>query len=441
MSFRNLRRRLGLLGTWCAVVCCAAMGLCGCKSVPDPIEDIIDDDHHMNTTDKTNGGASYVGSGACKSCHPQVGAWHELHGHGNILTPTLGQPPQFPSEAEGAGVPDPPAGFDWSDISWVIGGYTKRASFAGLDGYLLTNGVDGVDSQWNLDFLPNGTAAGFVEYEPSQVTPKPYDFSCFQCHTTAPAAQDPGFPEFEENRPGFVGTWGEAGVMCESCHGPGSNHFNSVEDRALVDPTKIFVDVTGTKSCFECHNRPFDSRNGKILAGGGYIKNQEQYPELKASGGHSEFACTFCHSPHRSVFYDRAGAIRNDCTDCHSSQNMALHEGKVFARDGYVEALRCESCHMTYATRSASVGGVDVVGAMGRMGDTQTHIFRISTEDVGYEGMFTADGSEVIRDGAGRAKVTVDFVCLRCHNEATDNPFALTIEFASEIAIGMHGGS
>lgn len=435
MSEKTYCQELGMLSVAVGLIC-----LLGCPAMPPPLGD-AEDHEPLNSTDKTNKGADYVGSAACAACHDQVREWHLLHGHANILTQTRGQPPALPAADGRVGVPNPPSGFDWSDISWVIGGYTKRASFADVNGFLLVTGVEGVDTQWNLDFSPNGTEAEFVPYEADRMTIKPYASSCFQCHTTGPEPLDEDVPEFQETRLGFEGTWIEAGVGCESCHGPGSNHFNSFEDQVSVDPSAIFQDVTGDQTCFQCHNRPFDSQDGSIQASGGFIQNQQQYPELKASGGHSEFACTFCHNPHRSVFYDRAGAIRNECTDCHSNQNMALHEGKVFVRGDYVEPLRCGSCHMTYATRSASIAEVDVVGASGRMGDTQTHIFRISTEPVGFEGMFTADGMEVVRDAAGRAEVTVDFVCLRCHNEATDNPFALSIEFASEIALRMHGES
>jgi len=53
--------------------------------------------------------------------------------------------------------------------------------------------------------------------------------------------------------------------------------------------------------------------------------------------------------------------------------------------------------------------------------------------------MFTADMTSVQKDTAGRAAVTVDFVCLRCHNTENGYPFRLTVRSASEIALGIHG--
>jgi hypothetical protein len=119
---------------------------------------------------------------------------------------------------------------------------------------------------------------------------------------------------------------------------------------------------------------------------------------------------------------------------------MALHEEAVFVRGDHSETVGCESCHMPYASFSAAVATAAVVGDEGRMGDTRTHIFRIDADQAGFESMFNNDGSEVLTDTEGRAAVTVDFVCLRCHN-GIGNVFALTPSGARLIADGIHGTS
>lgn len=388
---------------------------------------------YNNTADPTNNSAKYLGSEACRACHPVVAANNEIHGHAHKLTAIQGSAPVFPEQGTRAGVPNPPAGFTWEDVAYVIGGYIRKARFIDHEGYILTNDADGVDPQWNLTFGANGVTTGFVPYEntgkfgPSD--PKPYNYSCFQCHTTGAQAQDGTDPQFQENRPGFAGTWEEAGVQCEECHGPGSNH---VANPAARD---IYVN-SAASACGQCHIRGPDPT--VILASGGFIRHHEQWPELLSSGGHAGFNCTTCHDPHISVNYDRANAIRNECIDCHSDQNMALHQGRVFARGDYVEFLECQSCHMPYATKSAAAATTAVAGKKGRIGDMRTHIFRISTDSVDYKAMFSGDGSSVVQDDQGRAAVTVDFVCLRCHNDV-GSAFSLTISSASEIALRMHG--
>jgi predicted CXXCH cytochrome family protein len=328
-------------------------------------------------------------------------------------------------------VPNPPEGFEWEDIAYVIGGYTKKGRYVNQDGFTLTTGVDGVLTQWNLDFPPNGTQAGFVAYDSSRETPKPYDYSCFVCHTTGPMPQDEDFPEFQDNRPGMAGTFEEAGIQCESCHGPGSNHVSSPEARDM------FVS-TDSQLCGECHDRPFNNGGVVIQASGGYIRHHEQYPELLASGRHSALDCGTCHNPHASTIYDRDNGIIKSCANCHEGVDMALHAGAVYTRGDYSEEVTCESCHMPAASKSATAATADVVGDSGRMGDTRTHIFRIDTSANDYTAMFNAEQNEVVKDAEGRAAVTLDFVCLRCHN-GIGNAISLTLEAASSLAVGLHG--
>jgi len=405
----------------------ASFLLAGCIQVQPPPTD-EGELTYPNTTDATNKDATYIGSDACRACHSSLSEVQSIHGHGHKLTRVQGEPPSFPEAGTRAGVPNPPDGFDWSQISYVIGGYTRKARFIDNEGYILTTGVEGVPTQWNLVFPANATEPGFVPYDPEATERKPYDYSCFQCHTTGAKPQDEDFPEFQENRPGFIGTWEEAGVQCEACHGPGSKHIPDPSARDL------FVD-TRADACGRCHTRGDDPT--VIIAKGGFVQHHEQWPELLSSGAHSAFDCTTCHDPHRSANYDRENAIRNECSACHVNHNMAIHDGKVLARGTYTESLGCVSCHMTYATKSAAAAGAAVVGDVARMGDTKTHIFRIDTSGADFTRFFNEDGGSVRKDSSGRAAVTVDFVCLRCHN-GIGNAFELTLDSASSIARGMH---
>ncbi len=386
---------------------------------------------YFNSTDPTNDDATYIGSAACNSCHPGYAADHLLHGHASALTGIEGQPPAYPAEASQAGVPNAPNGFDFNDIAYVIGGHNKGALFVDTDGFLLTTGETGALAQWNLDFPANGTAAGFAEFAADQVDPLSFDFVQFAALTTGPQAQDSENPSFQDNRPGMAGTFAEAGVQCEACHGPGSNHAPNPGARNL------FVDPTGANSCNQCHVQPFGSDGATIPASDGFIAPQAQYAEMRASGGHAEFRCTFCHDPHVSTTYDRPNAIRNECTACHTDINMALHDGMVFTRGDYVEELSCVSCHMPFAGKRFSSANADVVGDLGRMGDTRSHIFRINTDEATFDAMFNEAGNEVARDELDRAAVTLDFVCARCHNGI--GAFNISLEGLSGVAVRMHG--
>jgi hypothetical protein len=391
------------------------------------------DEIYNNMDDPTNNAAAYIGSRACRSCHTDTGVRHNLHGHANILTSIDGQPPDYPFPAIRANVPNPPDTTEWSDIGYVLGGYTRTARFIDAAGYVLTNDQLGVDTQYDLALLPIRLSGGFAPYEDEGAfleEPKPFDYSCFVCHVTGGAEQDPTSPEFQDNRPGIAGTWVESGVMCEACHGPGGNHIGNPEARDL------YVNRSA-ELCGRCHNYEFASDNLEIRAKDGFLLANGQYAELRASGGHSEFSCIECHNPHAGPNYDRTNSHVAECRDCHADQNLAVHEGLIYVQGDYVEEVTCESCHMPWATLSGSPAPVDLVGEDAQVGDTQSHVFRIRAESVDYTAALNATGDILVRDDEGRAALTVDYVCLRCHH-GQGNVFPLTVQSAGVIGADLH---
>lgn len=382
-----------------------------------------------NPDDSTNDGAAYIGSAACGACHADVAELNALHGHTQALKDVQGVAPDYPSAASRAGVPNPPAGFSWNDVRFLIGGYRHGAEFVSAQGFVMTDGATGVNTQWFLDFPPNGAAASFAPYLPAQVQPLPYRYECFRCHVVNPQQQNPADPRSQEGRPGILGTWSESGVQCEACHGPGSKHAPDPWTR------RMFVDSTND-ICARCHLAGDDP--DVIAVTDGYISPNTQVAELRASGGMAAFNCGVCHNKHASATYDRGRGVINECTACHGDMNLAFHEGVTFVRGDYSEPVTCESCHMPFAGRSNSAGGPATVGTDGgRMGDVRTHIFRIDTTNPTYVQMFSADGGRVVKSAEGEAAVTPDFVCLRCHN-GVGNAFIISAYGATVIGADMH---
>jgi hypothetical protein len=314
----------------------------------------------------------------------------------------------------------------------VIGGYSRGALFVDMAGYVLSTGADDVDAAYTLEYGPSGATAQFVPFRIDQVERLGYEYSRFRRQTTGAVEQSDASPGTQEGRPGIGGTWAEAGVRCEACHGPGSNHVPNPQRRDL------FVDSSNT-NCGQCHSA--GASLDEIPAAGGYTNVFAQWNELQASGGHAEFGCGFCHSPHASTVFDRERGLRNDCAACHVDQNMAFHDGLVFERGTYREPLTCESCHMPFTGRDYAVAGTVVVGDEGRAGDVRSHIFRINpaSSDSGTA-FFSADGATVARDAEGRGAVTLDFVCLRCHN-GLGNAFKIAGAGAPSIATDMHANA
>jgi hypothetical protein len=412
----------GLLGRGVALLALAT-ALGGCPTPPPgPV--------FNNTTDPTNGGASFIGSAACAACHPEIRAVTRIHGHTYALNKLENAPPIYAPEGTRAGVPQAPGDQTFADVSYVVGGYTHDALFLDQTGFIMTDQSVGAASQWNLTDPRNGTVAGFGPNLFDQPEPLPYDFSCFRCHTVGPQPPTTGH-ESQDGRPGIQGTFAEPGAQCEACHGPGSNHIpNPAARTEFVDSSALL--------CARCHTAGPDPN--EILAWHGFIEMGTQYAELLSSGGHSTFSCGVCHDPHASANYDRSTAIRNSCPTCHGDHGIPLHEGVVFQRGDYREEVVCESCHMPLASLTGSIAPESAAGTIGHVADTRTHIFRIDPSPIEASVFFTADGTRVIKDATGRAAVPVVFVCLRCHNDTStaNNSFVLPLKNAAELATNMH---
>jgi hypothetical protein len=382
---------------------------CGGGDVPEPPLDPCEEDPASCLEN-----AEYVGSNACLACHANFNEHHSLSGHNHALKLIEGTAPDYPDQADRAGVPEPPAGFEWFDIDFVIGGYLKGANFVDDEGFLLTDGTAGTESQYNLANPLAQLPAEFVEYLPDQATPHGYDYDCFRCHTTGPESVDTNGGRRQGNRPGIGGTWVQEGVQCEACHGPGSLH--------LPNPSAGNIQVfTSSTFCAKCHADPEGSL--RIAAADEFILGNQQYAEVQASP-HRDFACSLCHDPHASVHYEEDVAIRNDCQACHTDMNMAVHEGVVFEWGDYTETLTCRSCHMPPAARNASSASIPLErGGVARIGDTRSHIMYIETLTTDPLSMFTEDGTEVRRDAEGKAAVNSCYACQRCHH-GLGNAFA-----------------
>lgn len=298
-----------------------------------------------------------------------------------------------------------PEGYEWSDISYVIGGYKWKSRYMDKDGYIITQGLhpanednakdDPGDTQYNY------MTGEWVNYHADEEDgTKPYD--CGVCHTTNWVQnEDPtDLTGNQDMLPGIHGTFDQGGIQCIQCHG-GEMHgdFGNIDSSA--------------EACGTCHYRTAapGAEENVIPASGGFIKHHEQYNEFLASGSHGDFLeCTSCHNPHFKAEF----SITNTCETCHGG--IAASYAKTTMFDYQVE---CIDCHMPLATKSGQVTGP-------HQGDVQTHIFRIDTDPMAN--MFTEDGAFVALDDDGNAAVTLDFACQRCHETASLDELALYAE-------------
>jgi len=323
--------------------------------------------------------AAYVGSENCQTCHQ--GKYDDFieSGHGYKLVKVEGGPPTYFSDDQ-VHVPNPPEGWTWDDVSWVIGGALWKARFVDNDGYIVT----GTNVQYNLE------TEGWVGYHSDEaVGTKPYD--CGRCHTTGWVAVGDGGVN-QDGQPGMHGSFAAPGVHCEECHGPGSRHIAAAMSGGNA-AAEIIRDLdSDAQTCGRCHIR---GDSATIPASGGFIKHHEQYNEI-LSAGHANRRCTDCHDSHISSKRGLDGAITKDCTLCHSAGE--------YAQDFHSNFADCTTCHMPKASKSA-------VAVNQYVGDVKTHIFKINPNADGQ--MFTPDGAFA----NGSTGVTLSYVCYQCHKD------------------------
>jgi len=320
--------------------------------------------------------ADYVGSQACSTCHQGIYEAFKKSGHAWKLNPVVnGQPPQYPFTT----IPNPPDGYTWNDLTYVIGGYGWKARFIDKNGYIITGDAN-AKTQYNFANPIVGKDAGWVPYKAGQ---KDVPYNCGSCHTTGYSPEG-----HQDNLPGIVGTWAEPGIACERCHGPGSLHVKS--------PRGVRMEVDrDAELCSECHRR---GNVEAVNAAGGFIEHHEQYEELYQSK-HIVLDCVTCHNPHVGVIQLRQAGqptTRTQCANCHFKeaqfQNSQVHPA----------VATCVDCHMPRVTKSAWGDAAKFTG------DIRTHLMAIDPTQIKQ---FSEDGKTAL------SQIGLDFACRHCHVE------------------------
>ena len=322
-------------------------------------------------------------------------------GHASALVKIAdGKAPQYPFTE----VPNPPDGWSWTDITYVIGGYNWQARFVDKDGYVVTGkpGATTPDNaygnQYNLANSVLKTDAGWASYHAGEAN-LPMD--CGSCHTTG--YQLGGN---QDKLKGLVGTWAAPGVGCEACHGPGSAHATN----PYATPMKI---DRSSEACGTCHN---SGDMTKAAAADGFIDQRAQYSELFQSK-HIVLQCVLCHDPHKGVVQLRQASLattRTACENCHykeaQNQKVAIHQ-----------SMGCLNCHMPRLEKNA-------VADLARFtGDARVHLMAINPAQ---QGQFSQDGLTSL------PQISLDYACKSCH--IPDGDTALPDDTLLQMATNYH---
>lgn len=327
---------------------------------------------------------AYVGSGTCAGCHQPIAEQYQSSGHAWTLNEVVnGQPPDYPFSE----IPDPPEGYAWEDILYVIGGYGWKAHFIDQEGFIITGPPDGSSdvgylNQFNLPNRWLGTEEAFVSYHAGE-TELAYD--CGECHTTgySPRANQAGLD-------GLIGTWEEAGVTCEQCHGPGSLHASN--------PRGFDMQIERqSEACTGCHTSGMQD----LQVEEGLIQHSDQYGGA-FQGKHQILECVTCHDPHTGVRQRREAlqpTIAVECQDCHYQQAQ-YQDSEVHPR-----IVKCIDCHMPRMVQTAAADPALYTG------DFRSHLTGIAPYTI----------EQFVEDREGNTEpvpqVALNFACRSCHVE------------------------
>jgi hypothetical protein len=351
--------------------------------------------------DPASASQEYIGSEQCGSCHEDKYADFILSGHHSSLTSVEnGQAPVWPYDDVTGGVPEPPEGYSWDDVSYVVGGFAWQARFVDQNGYVIT-GDENAATQYNFANEEVGTEAGWVPLHAGEEMP----FDCGACHTTGYTPDG-----HQDGMEGIIGSWDFIGVQCEVCHGPGSRH--------AADPAGVAMVIDrDSQACGACHYR--DERV-LIQASDGFAEHNQQFNELYNSK-HFALSCVACHDPHASVVYadeelNPNQGIRQRCETCHwqnEFQKNKMHLGL---------GVECIDCHMPPMGKSA-VADPDTY-----TGDIRSHQFAINTDPDAPQ--FSEDGAQAM------PYISLTYACMHCHNgqKATEKD----AETLQNMAAGYH---
>ncbi|HEX9298100.1 MAG TPA: cytochrome c3 family protein [Polyangiaceae bacterium] len=316
--------------------------------------------------------------------------------------------------------------------------------------------------QYNSDGLTNEASAPFARWvwqhynaqywydetnkalrEPALV--KSFDNSCAGCHMTGiqvtgdstsgwkahGVPDDNGEMDFDGD-----GRNEQLNMGCETCHGPGSEHWaRAGSGRSIVSP-ELLTPEREVAICAQCHTRALGigagnteaplGANGRMMVAGTsraeflahFVSKLDDgmWDAVKGDGKHakkhhqqaSDFlksgkyrngtmlqTCATCHDAHGNTTEPHQLRDKMDssfvgaglCTSCHESSLPAAayfgdrvqgHYKSHGIPDQVMGDISCSSCHMPKTAKSGSgTAGVTITGTTYYQGDISSHVFDV----------------------------------------------------------------
>jgi hypothetical protein len=181
-------------------------------------------------------------------------------------------------------------------------------------------------------------------------------------HHKAELVTDIFFGDFDYNEDGFKD---EMNIGCETCHGPGSRHWEATgKGKHIVSP-KLLTPEREMMMCGQCHGRPqgklgtdspVNAQGWMMFAGTKRSEYLANYTSRGDAADSDYFGDDDRHSKsHHQQYSDlvRSAKYKNDrmlvtCSDCHDLHRKTEWDHQLTSSTARTSDL-CGSCHASYA--------------------------------------------------------------------------------------------
>jgi predicted CXXCH cytochrome family protein len=182
--------------------------------------------------------AAYIGSAACKTCHPVIYQRWSKTRMANVVTDPKVRPEVILPDLSTA---NPLLTFKKEDIAFVYGSKWKQRYFQKVgDDYFP------LGAQWDVThqvWRPYNAAMGsdwWTKYYPQENSARPTGPLCDGCHSVNYNIETKTVTEWN--------------VGCEKCHGPGGEHARRPSRANIVNPVRLNY-VQANNVCIQCHSQ------------------------------------------------------------------------------------------------------------------------------------------------------------------------------------------
>ncbi len=188
---------------------------------------------------------------------------------------------------------------------------------------------------------------------------------------------------------------------CESCHGPGGKHGESMEAADIINPVKL-TPMAADENCLECHlNEP--THIGRIR--GSHARNQ--------------VSCVACHTIHGEappIDASQPERINKQCAECHADVWASFRRPHAHRlAEGAMSCLDCHNPHGSFFPRSVRTVSANEPGCFRCHGDKRGP-FVFEHAPVRFEGCGSCHEPHGSSNPRMLNRHEVSNVCLECHS-------------------------